>query len=141
MSNPICPKCEKTPEHSESVGEAFMSHICYKTCGYQFWTLKICPHCEEPHKTIFLNKPNFGQIITCTNCNSSMYYFRCPKQDCLELFYKEKSYYRMGSNVSCVTCQYTFKLISCICGGQNILDEHQTVFEGFNKFSCKCCKK
>ena len=47
----------------------------------------------------------------------------------------------MGSNVSCVTCSFSFKLISCICGGQNILDEHETVFEGHNKFKCKCCKK
>ena len=78
-----CPKCGKVPKYTEPVGQAFNSHICSDSCGYQFWTLRLCPHCKSPERTVFLNKPNFGQKITCLNCNFSMYYFRCPKHDCL----------------------------------------------------------
>lgn len=70
-----------------------------------------------------------------------MYYFRCPNRDCLELFYKDEDFYKMGSSVSCVTCHHTYKLITCLCGGETLCPESETIFEGYNLFKCACCAK
>lgn len=123
------------------MGDAFTAHVCYESCGYQYWTLQVCPHCKRPEVTVFLNKPNFGQRIQCANCGHGMYYFRCPNENCLELYFKDEHYYRMGSNVQCVSCEQAYKVITCVCGGTNVLGEGETVFEGFSMFRCKCCAK
>jgi hypothetical protein len=47
----------------------------------------------------------------------------------------------MGSVVQCVTCQHSYKIITCLCGGANVLGEGEMVYEGFSMYKCKCCSK
>lgn len=100
-SDVFCPKCKGIPKATYVAGGAFATHICYDSCGYIFWTLNVCPFCDDPSKTIILKKPSFGEKINCHNCNSTMYYFRCPVNDCGRLFYKTEIAYRMGEVNTC----------------------------------------
>lgn len=56
----FCPKCKGPPKINCVTGGAFTTHVCYENCGYIFWTLNVCPYCQDPSKTIILKKPNFG---------------------------------------------------------------------------------
>lgn len=60
MQKTFCPKCNGLPQVSIVAGETFNTHICYDRCGNIFWTLKVCPNCTDPEKTMLLKKPNFG---------------------------------------------------------------------------------
>lgn len=135
------PKCKGIPKVNYVSGEAFTTYICYDNCGYIFWTLNLCPFCDDPSKTVILKKPNFGQKINCHNCNNNMYYFRCPQNDCGRLFYKTPKAYRMGGLNSCEECKFEYKTLPCPCGGEVRLDKAKMIYEGFSNFQCECCLK
>ena len=70
-----------------------------------------------------------------------MYYFRCPQNDCGQLFFKTEASYTMGAPNWCEKCDFKYKTLACPCGGEVIIDKNTTIFEGYSINRCDCCNK